>query len=151
MRRIMRGPSPDQVLCRQGTDNGFEFGWAFVFNRPGMYTSVHAALMCTENICWGGELQGCKTHHGVQPALHKLENRALRVCDAKGKLWSVYHWVQCHCHFSFVQSCYSDAATLTISTFHGFCERVIPVLLPFPWTTSTWISALIPTHYLICT
>lgn len=32
----------------------------------------HVALMYTENICWGGELQGCKTHRGVWPASHKL-------------------------------------------------------------------------------
>lgn len=45
----------------------------------------HTAPMYTENICWGRELQGCKTHHGVQPASHQPEERSSKGLQCQRK------------------------------------------------------------------
>lgn len=136
------------MLHRQDTGNRFEFGCVFVFSRPGSRVTQH---QCIQRIYAGEEnykavkhIMGSSRHHINQ------KNGAQKVCNAKGKLLSVYWRVQCHCHFSFAQLCYSDAATQAFFTFHGFSERVIPIPPSFSWTTSTRISALIPTDYLIC-
>lgn len=43
--------------------------------------------------------------HIVGPSWQHINQKgAQRVCDVKGKLWSVYNWVQCHCLISLSHS-----------------------------------------------
>jgi len=81
---ILQGdPFQDHALHRQGTDRS-EFGWAFVFSRPGSTVTPHR---CIQRI-YAGEENYKAVKHIVGPSWHHInqENGAQRVCDAKGKL-----------------------------------------------------------------
>lgn len=70
----MRGPFPR--LSAMQTGHGWRvWVWLGICLQQAREQG-HAAPMYTENICRGGELQGCKTHCGVQPASHKLGERS---------------------------------------------------------------------------
>ena len=143
----MRGPFPRLSAMQTG------HGWVWVslgIRLQQAREHGHATPMYTESMCWGGELQGCKTHRGVQLASHKPEE-----WSSKG-LWCQRKAVKClppgamSLSFLFCTALLFRCCTMGRFYISWLLWKGYSCLAAFSWTTSTWISALISTHYLIC-
>lgn len=110
----------------------------------------HGTNVYREYILGRGELQGCRTHCGVQLASHKPGEQS-----SKG-LWCQRKAVKCLLPASMSLSFLFCTVLLLrcCNRGHFYISRLLwkgySYFATFSWTTSTWISALIPTQYLNC-
>lgn len=146
-RQTRRGPFPRRGAAQLGHGRRVGFWLGICLQQAG--EQGHGTPTRTKNICWGGELQGCKTHRGVQVAAHKLEGCSKGLWCKRQAVKYLQLGSVLLSYFSFTLPYYSGAAARAVFTFQGFCERVTSILPPSPWTTLLWISALIPTRYLL--